>query len=172
MAKEVMNLQEAAAFLGTSRQTLAVMVSRGEVPCRVIGRGTEGRRSYRFARSALIAWLTEGDAMPEGVDDVDGIIAEQVEATHRMAHDRREAEVKAASESARAKKPRKTAKSKPKSTAGELRKWKDIPAGERDDLKSLVLTVYEEHGSYRAAAEAMKEHGVDIAFATVRNIAR
>jgi len=87
MEKEVMNLQEAADFLGTSRQTLAKMARAGDVPYRPFGRGGSGERpSYRFSRTALLDWLA-GKA-PPGAADVGTILSEQTAATHRMATER------------------------------------------------------------------------------------
>lgn len=51
--KEVLNLIEAAEFLGLDRRTLRDAVARGEVPC-----GRVGRR-YIFIRDALINWASQ-----------------------------------------------------------------------------------------------------------------
>lgn len=51
--KEVLNLSEAAKFLGTSQQTLIRGVAEGKVPCKRLG------RRYFFLADALRAWLME-----------------------------------------------------------------------------------------------------------------
>ena len=51
--KEVMNLTEAAQFLGTSPSTLQKAVAEGIIPCKRIG------KRYFFALEALRAWLLE-----------------------------------------------------------------------------------------------------------------
>lgn len=51
--KEVLNLSEAAKFLGTSQQTLIRGVAEGKVPCKRIG------KRYFFLVDALRAWLME-----------------------------------------------------------------------------------------------------------------
>jgi len=53
MEKEVMNQQEAAEFLGISRQRLSRMLKEGatDMPHQRIG------DSYRFSRTALLRWL-------------------------------------------------------------------------------------------------------------------
>ena len=51
--KEVLNLIEAAEFLGLDRRTLRDAVARGEVPC-----GRVGRR-YIFIRDARINWASQ-----------------------------------------------------------------------------------------------------------------
>lgn len=51
--KEVLNLSEAAKFLGTSKQTLRKAVAEGKVPCKRLG------SRYLFLVDALRAWLME-----------------------------------------------------------------------------------------------------------------
>jgi len=48
---KIMNLKEAAAFLGISSATLATYVKDGRIPCNFIP-----PRTYRFSRNMLIAW--------------------------------------------------------------------------------------------------------------------
>ena len=50
---EVLNLNEAARFLGTSQQTLIKAVAEGKVPCKRLG------KRYFFLVDALRAWLME-----------------------------------------------------------------------------------------------------------------
>lgn len=49
--KEVLNLSEAAKFLGTSKQTLIRGVAEGKVPCKRLG------KRYLFLVDALRVWL-------------------------------------------------------------------------------------------------------------------
>lgn len=51
--KEVLNLNEAAKFLGTSYKTLRNAVAEGKVPCKRLG------SRYFFLADALRAWLME-----------------------------------------------------------------------------------------------------------------
>ena len=50
---EVLNLNEAARFLGTSQQTLIKAVAEGKVPCKRLG------KRYFFLVDALRSWLME-----------------------------------------------------------------------------------------------------------------
>ena len=49
--KEVLNLSEAAKFLGTSNQTLRKAVAEGKIPCKRLG------SRYLFLVDALRDWL-------------------------------------------------------------------------------------------------------------------
>lgn len=48
---DVLNALEAAGFLRISEKTLRDLASRGEIPCRRIG------REYRFSRTKMLDWL-------------------------------------------------------------------------------------------------------------------
>lgn len=50
-----LSLGDAADELGLSRETLASMAHRGEVPCRNVGSG--GRAKFIFSKKALSRWL-------------------------------------------------------------------------------------------------------------------
>lgn len=54
LAKEVLNAEEAAEFLGFSLYTLREKARAGEIPGRKIG------REWRFSRRLLLEWLEEG----------------------------------------------------------------------------------------------------------------
>lgn len=49
---EVFNLKQAAAYLGISVPTLAVLLRSGEIPCRRAG------QRWLISKSALDDWLT------------------------------------------------------------------------------------------------------------------
>jgi len=49
--REVLNTEQAAAFLGIAPRTVRAMAAAGEIPGRRIG------RAYRFSRTQLIEWL-------------------------------------------------------------------------------------------------------------------
>jgi len=141
MEKEVMNLAEAAAFLGTTRQTLAKMTKRGGVPYRLIGVGDE-RPSYRFSRTALIEWLA-GRA-PAGAGDVGRILGDQVQATHTMARERTERELSEAVAKARGEAP--PARPKPPRAPQKA-------GGEASKGKRRVYTAAEKRFALRELAE-------------------
>jgi excisionase family DNA binding protein len=52
--KEVLNLDEAAAFLGVSLRTFLRVLHTEDLPCRKVG------REWKFSRSALVAWIASG----------------------------------------------------------------------------------------------------------------
>ncbi len=52
--KEILNIDEAAAFLGVSTKTFAKVLRDGEIPGRKIG------REWKFSRRALIEWVGSG----------------------------------------------------------------------------------------------------------------
>ena len=52
--KEVLNVEEAAEFLGFNPYTIREKARAGEVPGRKIG------REWRFSRRGLLEWLEEG----------------------------------------------------------------------------------------------------------------
>lgn len=54
--KQVLNLLEAAKFLGTSPKTLSLAVAKGEIPCKRLG-----KRRYFFLVDALRDWLWSGE---------------------------------------------------------------------------------------------------------------
>jgi len=59
-SKEILSLEEAAAFLGISSKTLAKRAAAGIVPSRNVGE--PGKRCYMlFSRNALVSWLAGGD---------------------------------------------------------------------------------------------------------------
>ncbi len=58
VAKEVLNAEEAAGFLGVNPYTLRRKAKAGEIPGRKVG------REWRFSRRGLLEWL-EG---PEGLE--------------------------------------------------------------------------------------------------------
>ena len=49
---EVFNLKQAAAYLGISVPTLAILLRNGEIPCRRAG------QRWLISKSALDTWLT------------------------------------------------------------------------------------------------------------------
>jgi excisionase family DNA binding protein len=51
---EIMNLQEAAAYLGVSTKTFQKVLREGDVPGRKVG------REWKFSRRALSAWVGRG----------------------------------------------------------------------------------------------------------------
>lgn len=51
-AREGMNAEEVAAFLGVDRKTVYEYANRGRIPCRKLG------RRLVFSRSALVSWLS------------------------------------------------------------------------------------------------------------------
>ena len=54
-AKDVLNAEEAAEFLGFNPYTIREKARLGEIPGRKIG------REWRFSRRQLLEWLEEGD---------------------------------------------------------------------------------------------------------------
>ncbi|MBI4879729.1 MAG: helix-turn-helix domain-containing protein [Planctomycetes bacterium] len=52
--KEILNIDEAALFLGVSTKTFAKVLRDGEMPGRKIG------REWKFSRRALIDWVASG----------------------------------------------------------------------------------------------------------------
>ncbi len=50
---EIMNVEQAAAFLQIERATLLELAESGKLPGRKLG------RDWRFSRAALVAWLAE-----------------------------------------------------------------------------------------------------------------
>jgi len=56
MDKEVLNLEEVGSLLGVSTKTLQKILREEELPARKIG------REWRFSRSALLAWLAQGNS--------------------------------------------------------------------------------------------------------------
>ena len=51
---EILNIDEAAAFLGVSARTFSKVLHSEEIPARKIG------REWKFSRQALIQWVGEG----------------------------------------------------------------------------------------------------------------
>lgn len=56
MENDILNLEQAASFLGVSEKTLIKLLREEHVPARKIG------REWRFSREALIHWLESGDS--------------------------------------------------------------------------------------------------------------
>lgn len=54
---DILNLEQAAGFLGISEKTLIKLLREEHVPARKIG------REWRFSREALIRWLAAGDSV-------------------------------------------------------------------------------------------------------------
>lgn len=52
--KEILNLQEAAEFLGVSTKTFQKVLREGDVPGRKVG------REWKFSRQALAKWVGRG----------------------------------------------------------------------------------------------------------------
>ncbi len=78
--KEILNIDEAALFLGVSAKTFAKVLRDGEIPGRKIG------REWKFARRALIEWVASGhsrdfveneDKVQEGAPAAGGTAAER-----------------------------------------------------------------------------------------------
>lgn len=63
--KDVLNFEEAAAFLGVSTKTFTKVLRHENLPGRKVG------REWKFARAALIAWLSAG-RVRDYHDDADG----------------------------------------------------------------------------------------------------
>lgn len=57
---EVMNLKEAAGFLGVDHKTLAAAALAGEVPSQKLG------KRWLFSRTALVAWLGQCKSAASG----------------------------------------------------------------------------------------------------------
>ena len=55
-AREVLNAEQAAEFLGFNPYTVREKARLGEIPGRKVG------REWRFSRERLLEWLREGDA--------------------------------------------------------------------------------------------------------------
>lgn len=55
VAREVLNVEQAAEFLGFSPYTVREKAREGEIPGRKVG------REWRFSRTALLEWLREGE---------------------------------------------------------------------------------------------------------------
>jgi excisionase family DNA binding protein len=53
--KEVLNVEQAAVFLGVSVWTVRKMACAGELPARKVG------REWRFSRRRLLEWLEEDE---------------------------------------------------------------------------------------------------------------
>ena len=69
ITKEILNLGEAAAFLGVSVKTMQKVLRAGDVPGRKIG------REWKFSRPALLAWVGAGrsaDFLGTGDDEPRG----------------------------------------------------------------------------------------------------
>lgn len=56
VTREVLNVDQAAEFLGFSAYTVREKARTGEIPGRKIG------REWRFSREQLLEWLREGEA--------------------------------------------------------------------------------------------------------------
>lgn len=56
MDKEILNMEEAAEFFNVSIKTFIKLLKEEKVPARKIG------REWRFSKSALISWLSDGDS--------------------------------------------------------------------------------------------------------------
>ncbi|MEZ0536525.1 helix-turn-helix domain-containing protein [Caldicellulosiruptoraceae bacterium PP1] len=56
MEKEVLNLEEAAQFLGISTKTFSQILKDEDIPARKIG------REWRFSKNALLDWLSKGSS--------------------------------------------------------------------------------------------------------------
>ncbi len=54
--KEVLNVEEAAEFLGFAPYTIREKAREGQIPGRKIG------GEWRFSRRQLLGWLEEGDS--------------------------------------------------------------------------------------------------------------
>ena len=63
--KDVLNFEEAAAFLGVSTKTFTKVLRHENLPGRKVG------REWKFSRAALIAWLSAG-RVRDYHDDADG----------------------------------------------------------------------------------------------------
>jgi len=72
---EVMDLDDAAAFVRLSKKLLARAARRGGLRCALIPSSTGGG-GYRFTRSALIEWVDAGcpgsSGTADNVDEKDG----------------------------------------------------------------------------------------------------
>lgn len=53
--REILNVEQAAEFLGFSPYTVREKAREGEIPARKVG------REWRFSREALLRWLKEGE---------------------------------------------------------------------------------------------------------------
>jgi excisionase family DNA binding protein len=53
-SREILNVEQAAEFLGFSAYTVREKAREGEIPGRKVG------REWRFSRGALLRWLEEG----------------------------------------------------------------------------------------------------------------
>ena len=59
----MLDVEQAAQFIGCSTRTLKRYVAAKAVPCVHVGRGTQ-RKHVRFARESLEAWLRSGARRP------------------------------------------------------------------------------------------------------------
>lgn len=57
MDSDILNLEQAAGFLGISEKTLIKLLREEHIPARKIG------REWRFSREALVHWLAAGDSV-------------------------------------------------------------------------------------------------------------
>lgn len=57
MNDDILNLSQAAEFLGISEKTMIKLLREEHVPARKIG------REWRFSKEALVYWLAAGDSM-------------------------------------------------------------------------------------------------------------
>ena len=69
---EILNLQEAADFLGVSSKTFQKVLRSGDVPGRKVG------REWKFSRQALLDWIGSGRSSQfmDGSDAGDGTAQE------------------------------------------------------------------------------------------------
>ncbi len=65
MDKEILNMEEAAEFFNVSIKTFIKLLKEEKVPARKIG------REWRFSKSALINWLSQGDSQQYSSSEID-----------------------------------------------------------------------------------------------------
>jgi excisionase family DNA binding protein len=58
VSREILNVEQAAEFLGFSPYTVREKARLGEIPGRKVG------REWRFSREALLEWIREGERSP------------------------------------------------------------------------------------------------------------
>lgn len=61
--KEILNFEEAAAFLGVSTKTFARVLHTNDIPARKVG------REWKFSKTAILAWLAGGSSRDYRDDD-------------------------------------------------------------------------------------------------------
>lgn len=82
MNDDILNLEQAVAFLGVGEKTLIKLLREEHLPARKIG------REWRFSREALLRWLSSGDSFDYINQSERYMVSEDISGSSRVLFDK------------------------------------------------------------------------------------